>query len=256
MLIDAHNHLQDARFSGKTDQLVAEMKQAGISSCVVNGTTPSDWQAVAELADRHAGFVLPSFGLHPWKVKGRASHWCEDLERRLEQFPGAGVGEIGLDRWVKDHDIEDQKIVFREQLQLAARLDRPCTVHCLKAWGVLLKELRRSDRLPRMLIHSFGGSIETASELMAFDVWFSFSGYFLNSRKIDRIALFCELPKDRILVETDAPDMIPPKEDRPFGNGKANHPANLVRISERLVELSGITQERLRDNTMRWWGRL
>ena len=253
MLIDAHNHLQDPRFNGHTNNIVAAMKEVGIATCVVNGTEPSDWTAVADLAQRHSNFVLPSFGLHPWKIKGRADDWRQQLEDVLQRHPDAGVGEIGLDRWIDDYDIEDQKSVFRQQLNLAGTLQRPCTIHCLKAWGILIDELQACDRLPRILIHSFGGSIETAKQLLSLGCWFSFSGYFLHARKSAIIDVFRQLPADRILIETDAPDMALPEDEQEFRNSQFNHPANLRRISQRVVEQIGVSVEQLAENTNHWW---
>ena len=252
-MIDAHNHLQDPRFDGDQAAIITTMQDVGVSSCVVNGTESADWSAVAKLAESYPKFVLPAFGLHPWKVKGRAEGWLETLRDFLTRFPSAGVGEIGLDRWIEDHDIDDQLVVFRKQLDLALELSRPCTIHCLRAWGQLLKELASRESLPRFLVHSFGGSIETGRKLADLGAYFSFSGHFLHSRKEKVVEVFRQLPKDRILVETDAPDMIPPESDRPYGNDVINHPANLARIQKRLMELTGVTAEELEANTRRWW---
>ena len=253
MLIDAHNHLQDPRFGDDQAAIIATMQEVGITGCVVNGTEVADWPVVAELAESYPDFVLPSFGLHPWKVKGRAVDWQNTLREILLRFPNSGVGEIGLDRWIESHDIEDQLLVFRDQLFLAVELDRPCTIHCLRAWNQLLKELKACETLPRFLVHSFGGSIETGRKLADFGAYFSFSGHFLHSRKEKVIEVFRQLLTDRILVETDAPDMLPPESDRPFGVDDVNHPANLASIRNRLVQLVGITEEQLFANTNRWW---
>ena len=252
-MIDAHNHLQDPRFGGDQAAIIAAMREVGITSCVVNGTERADWSDVAALAESHSDFVLPSFGLHPWKVQGRADDWLRTLREFLVRFPNAGVGEIGLDRWIEGHDIEDQLVVFRDQLNLAVEFDRPCTIHCLRAWGQLLKELSQRDRLPRFLVHSFGGSIETGKKLADLGAYFSFSGYFLHERKAKAVEVFRQLPKDRILVETDAPDMLPPESDRLFGGDEVNHPANLARTCERLSELIGTSPQQLYSNTVQWF---
>jgi len=233
------------------------MKDSNITTCVVNGTEPADWPAVAELAKQYDGFVLPSFGLHPWKVPGRAADWFERLQDFLQQNPTAGVGEIGLDRWVEGHDIEDQTTVFGKQLNLAADLDRPCTIHCLKAWGPLVDVLQDCEMLPRMLIHSFAGSIETAQKLMSIgDCWFSFSGYFLHPRKAKVVDVFRRLPSDRILIETDAPDMALPKQHRQFGGEAFNHPANLQPIFQMADQWLGLSEQQLVANMDCWWNRL
>ena len=73
-LFDAHNHLQDARFGGQQDELIADCAAVGLTKMVVNGTRESDWPDVAALAKRH-DCVLPSFGLHPWFVHERTADW-------------------------------------------------------------------------------------------------------------------------------------------------------------------------------------
>lgn len=252
MLIDAHNHLQDTRFVGGQCSIISQMRVSGIDRCIVNGTHCDDWPSVAGLANDRPDFVIPSFGLHPWKVGGRRADWLDQLKSYLDWFPNAGVGEIGLDRWIDGHDIEDQKRVFRSQLKLAVELERPCTIHCLKAWGPLLEELGASEWLPRTLLHSFGGSIETGKRLVELGAYFSFSGYFLRPNKQKVVEVFRQLPKDRILVETDAPDMLPPDEDRPFKHQSFNHPANLVQIESRVTQLLDITSKQIFENTIRW----
>ena len=96
-LFDAHNHLQDERFGGQQDELIADCVAVGLSRMVVNGTCESDWPAVAALAKRH-DCVLPSFGLHPWFVHQRSPEWLAKLGQQLDDCPAA-VGEFGLDRW-------------------------------------------------------------------------------------------------------------------------------------------------------------
>ena len=233
MLIDAHNHLQDPRFEGRQAEVIAVMKDAGIRHAVVNGTEEEDWRLVGKLAEEYPDFVIPSFGLHPWKVMNRSSGWDQTLEDFLTRFPSAGLGECGLDRWIKEPHFNEQLKVFQRQLRIASERNRACTIHCLKAWGPLMQVLRDTQPLPQFLLHSFNGSIEIAHELTDLGAYFSFSGYFLHPRKKAQLEVFRQLPKERILLETDAPDMLPPEEARSYILRKWNHPANLNRIAER-----------------------
>ncbi len=90
-------------------------------------------------------------------MKKRSSNWQQALVRHLEAVPSA-VGEVGLDRWVKDYDLEQQREAFAWQLRLAAERNLPVSIHCLQAWGLLLDILRAEPR-PRCgyLLHSYGG---------------------------------------------------------------------------------------------------
>ena len=142
-LIDAHNHLHDARLAPHLREILPTLE---LQWAVVNGTREDDWPAVASLAAEHA-WVLPSFGLHPWQVAGRTPHWLAALRRQLDAHPRVGVGEIGLDCWIEGHALADQTRVFTAQLALAAERNLPATIHCIKAWGALW-EIVRTHPLP------------------------------------------------------------------------------------------------------------
>lgn len=249
-MIDAHNHLQDPRFKGRQPEIVAAMKEAGITGCVVNGTSEDDWPAVAQLAEEFPDFVHPAFGLHPWKVEQRSPRWFQTLGSYLEKHPHASIGECGLDRWMDSPDLEAQHQVFRQHLELSVDLSRSITIHCLKAWGPLLDELRSAATLPKFLLHSFAGSKETAKECLKLGAYFSFSGYFLHPRKAKVREIFKSLPPDRILAETDAPDM--PLPDPCFQFEEVNHPANLILVIEKLASLLDVDQEVFSENTRRF----
>lgn len=234
--IDSHNHLQDPRL-GDPAPVIAAMKEAGVVRCVVNATREADWGAVEKLALAEPDFVLPAFGIHPWHAHTAQDGWQTRLRGLLEKHPQASIGECGLDQWVTEPALEIQRPVFTGQLRIARELDRPVTIHCLKAWGALFEAFEESPPPARFLMHSFGGSIETARRLISLGAYFSFSGYFLQPRKASVVEVFRQLPPDRILLETDAPDMLPPEEaiTHPLAENR-NHPANLVAIGNALAE--------------------
>jgi len=281
-LYDAHNHLQDERFGGQQDDLLAQCREVGVARMVVNGSGESDWQAVAELARRHPDRVIPAFGIHPWYVHERTPAWKERLNRYLDDVPGAVVGEIGLDRWILECSpaaragvsqvlaefraapFAEQEEVFGEQLQIAAERNLPASLHCLQAWGALADRLR-SGRRPAcgFLLHSFGGPAEMVGSLAKLGAYFGFPGYFLHERKARHRETFRRIPEDRLLVETDAPDQLLPGTEelgRVLGvaeepaeewdlhgvDGRPlNHPANLRTVYRGLAVIRSAPIEKL-----------
>ncbi len=232
--LDSHNHLQDAQLAPHRDAILAELQGRNVARMVVNGTQESDWPAVQELA-RKSSMIVPSYGLHPWFVRERTEDWKKSLERHLGEAP-AGVGEIGLDRWIEGYDLPQQEEVFLWQWRLAAERNLPVSVHCLQAWGRLLELLKREPR-PKcgFLLHSYGGPKEMIPSFAALGAYFSVSGYFANERKARQLETFCHVPPERLLIETDAPDMLPPANliEHPLADpaGKAvNNPANIAAI--------------------------
>lgn len=237
---DAHNHLQDPRL-GDPGPVVAAMRAAGVGRCVVNATSEGDWAAVEALALAYPDFVLPSFGIHPWHAHEATEGWQQRLAALLEKHPQAAIGECGLDQWVSSPDLVVQMPVFLDQVKMACRLDRPLSIHCLRAWAPLFETFAASPPPPRFLMHSFGGSLETARRLIPLGAFFSCSGHFPYDRKAKAIEVFKQLPTDRILLETDAPDMPPPEAgcSHPLPGG-LNHPANLAGIGTALAARLGM----------------
>ena len=246
---DAHNHLQDPRL-GDPAPVIAAMRAAGVGRCVVNATREADWPAVEKLALDHPDFVLPAFGIHPWHAHTAGEGWEKRLKSILEKHPAASIGECGLDQWVSSPPIEVQVPVFLTQVRLARLLDRPLTIHCLKAWEPLFDAFEQQAPPHRFLMHSFGGSIETARRLIPLGAYFSCSGHFLSDRKKPALDVFRKLPTDRLLLESDAPDMRPPEAQvsHPLP-APLNHPANLPSIGRAFASAFGIDADEFRRIT-------
>ena len=244
---DAHCHYQFAEVPSAAVELA---RSEGVGYAVINGSSPEDWADVAALAARDPR-NLPSFGLHPWDVPTAPAGWLAELRRVLLAHPGAGVGEMGLDRWVEGFDPVAQEAAFRTQLALAVEFDRALTIHAVKAIGPLM-DILRATALPRrgFLLHSWNGPAELVAELARLGAYFSFSAHHLIPRKADlRVQFAAAIPRERILVETDAPALCPAPEFRlrelaPDAAGtEQNHPSNLVRNNAELARTMGVTAE-------------
>jgi len=148
---------------------------------------------------------------------------------------------------MKSPKLAEQHQIFREHLALGVEFQRSVTIHCLKAWGPLLDELKKAPALPKFLLHSFAGSWEVAQECLKLRAYFSFSGYFLHPRKEKVRQVFKKLPPERILIESDAPDMALPNPEFPLN--KLNHPANLRQIAKELASLTALKPELFSVNT-------
>jgi TatD DNase family protein len=265
-LYDAHNHLQDARLRPWMPRAASQaFEEENVRRAVVNGSCEGDWPAVEELARRYPQ-VIPSFGYHPWYVRERSGGWKENLINALSRLPSA-IGEIGLDRWIPDPDLASQEEVFVWQLQLAADRDLPASIHCLKAWGRLYDLLRTTRRPKRgFLLHSFGGPKEMIAPLADLGAYFSLPGYFAHDRKGRQREVFLQVPPERFLIETDAPDQcLPPDRAAypltdPETAKPLNHPADLISVYRFASELLGEPLEtlaaRVEGNFLRLFGGL
>ena len=264
-LFDSHTHLQDQRLAGDLSDVLKRAEREGVRYVVCNGTRESDWPRVEELAEENES-VLPCFGIHPWKCEGLSKNWL-DILAELVQTHKAGIGEIGLDKCVSPLDEELQKNIFKEQLRLAVSLDRPVSIHCIKAWEWLFDVLEKENTIPdKMMMHAYGGSIEIAKRLSDMGCYFSFGGGVLFEKHVKARKVLKEILSERLLIETDSPDMLPPrcyfKYDscsKECGEGR-NEPGNLVEILNGIAEIRGYKTEELREicwnNSMRFFEKL
>jgi TatD DNase family protein len=159
---------------------------------------------------------------------------------------------------------DGQEEVFLAQLRLAAARNLPVSIHCLQAWGRLLELLQAAPR-PRVgfVLHSYGGAAEMVAPLAKLGAYFSFPGHFLHARKLKQRETFRQIPADRLLIETDAPDQHLPADKILFPLAGAdsqplNHPANLPAVYAGLAEFLGEPVEslaaRVEENFLRVFG--
>jgi TatD DNase family protein len=223
LLFDAHCHLADARLAHCADALLqAARSEHGVRHCVVNGTCERDWPAVAALAARHPSVVLPSFGLHPWRVHECTADWQDVLEAALTAHPGAALGEAGLHAGGgATASATQQAAALEAQLALATRLRRPISLHCVQAFepmhAALLAAAPPSGyRDSGLLLHGYSGSAEMVRRFVALGAHFSFSATLGSMAARRAAALLAAVPDDRILLETDAPDGLPRRGSAPL----------------------------------------
>ncbi len=254
---DAHVHLADSQFATDVESVCQAAATAGVRALACSGTAPADWADVEALAARDLPLeVIPCFGLHPWSIAEAGPDWLEKLEAVLRRWPDAPVGEIGLDCWKEPVDRAAQQQAFCQQWTLAAKLDRPVIVHCVQAWGWLMEVLETLPPLERFMLHAYSGSTELIAPLAAHGAWFSVAGNVLRESHTRQQETLRHIPRERLLVETDAPDIVPPR--RFCRDGKRNEPANVPAILTGIAAFCDESPEELAEqvyqNSLQFFG--
>jgi len=272
-LFDPHVHLTSERYDDDLPEVIARLREAGLTGCMVicdPGDREPDCARAAEIVEQNPGFFL-AIGVHPHNANG----FSPEVEREIRRYAARGdcvcLGEIGLDYYdgfassselsnpVAKGDLksqgdfnlydfsprEVQRDVFERQLDLALELNLPVQLHIRDAHGEAIERLQarhRAGRLPRGVMHCYSGSWESAKTYLSMGLYISLSGVatFRNAPKVWEVAK--NLPEDRLLVETDCPYMAP----APM-RGKRNEPAFLRYTLERVAELRETDPERLAE---------
>ena len=263
MFIDSHAHLQDKRLEAQLESVLVRAKESRVTYIVSNAISEADWPKLSELEHKHQA-ILACYGIHPWFVHERSPDWLPKLETILRNSR-SGVGEIGLDFRKTKANKDEQVEVFRTQLGLAATYHRPAMIHCLSAFKELRESLQALYPLPcGFLLHGYGGSAELVPELLNLGAYFSFSGSVLKGDRNAAKKALQAVPLERLLVETDSPDMLPPLEFRhTLSSAQApefNEPCHLGRILYGIAAIRGEDVEEVAsciyENSMRFFSKL
>lgn len=239
MLMDAHIHLQDIRQQSTANAILAHARTQGIGRFFCNATSPTDWEAVRDIASHH-DWIRPFFGVHPWYVEGLEDNWFQRLSDCLDN-PCAGIGEIGLDKAKIGVDFEKQKEVFGRQVEMAIQTRRPFVVHCVRAWQETLDIISSYDpRDTPFMMHSFAGSEIVLSKFIELGGYISFSLKLLGnwSQKINE--LFSLVPLERLFLETDFPYLYGVGTDIDMESEADEYFKSVRRLYEIASDLKGI----------------
>ena len=232
MFVDAHCHLADPRFDPIRDAVLERARAAEIGYFVQGGVGPEDWARQMRMAS--ANWFL-AFGLHPWFVADHDDAACEAALASLRDLlPRAvALGELGLDRGPRcdPASLPRQRHFFERQLVLARELDKPLVLHVVRAHGEVIAMLRRLGGTWRGLVHAFTGSLEIARDYLDLGLYLSIGGALTRPGYKKLKNAVSDIPLDRLVVESDAPDMAPHGFDRGL-----NEPCGLWPVAEALGE--------------------
>ncbi len=237
--IDVHCHINEEDY-GSTENLLSNIKAAGVKKIISVGFDLSSSEFCAELAE-HNGGVYFTAGFHPTELKNYRAGDLAEIEELARRPKCVAVGEIGLDYHYPDTDKTLQRQAFAAQLELAHKLKMPVQIHsrdCAEDMLAMLKEYASALEYGAML-HCYSHSVEIAAELEKLGLYFSFGGTstWSGSKKAKRvIAALCA---DRIMSETDSP-YLPPKSK--YGTFP-NTPESIPEIVENIAGIKGIGVE-------------
>lgn len=236
-LVDTHCHLNDVKAFPDPGEAVAEAMAAGVDRLIVVAVD-NEWSRLAlEISDQQEG-VFAVVGWHP---SHSAEFKASDIRiiRKMAGHPKCvAIGEVGLDFYWDHATWEQQEICLHLHLDLAEEMGKPLVFHCRDAYPELLTILEERRPQTKMLFHCFSGTEEEADRALALGCWLGVDGPLTYPKNEATRSLFARLPKDKVLIETDAPWMAPV----PF-RGKRNRPAWVVHVNEALAGCWNMTPE-------------
>jgi TatD DNase family protein len=249
-LIDIGVNLAHRRFTTDRDAVIARALTAGVRAMIVTGTsTRASREARALAAARH-GVLWATAGIHPHEARDATPAAIEELGALARHPEVRAIGECGLDFDRMFSTREDQERAFAQQLGLAAEHKLPVFLHERAAHGrfaAILREHR--PRLPAAVVHCFTGTTAELEAYLALDLHIGITGWICDERRgVPLRALIPRIPRDRLMIETDAPFLLPRDLPKRPPDGR-NEPAFLPQILAAVARAAGRPAEMVAEET-------
>ena len=238
-LIDIGANLTHDSFDADRDEVLERAMASGVARIVVTGTSVTSSVQAAALCKAHPGRLFATAGVHPHHAAGFDAHTAAALRALLANPAFVAVGECGLDFFRDYSPREAQRHAFAAQLELAGEVSKPVFLHQRDAheeFVALLRPVR--DRLAGGVAHCFTGGVHELDAYLDLDLYIGVTGWVCDERRGGALrSAVPRIPLDRLLVETDAPYLLP-RDLAPKPQSRRNEPKFLAHIVERLAALT------------------
>jgi TatD DNase family protein len=249
-LIDIGVNLTHDAFQRDLSAVIKRAQEAGVAAMVVTGTSESSSREAQSLAHRYPGSLYATAGVHPHDAR----HWGPTTGDTLQALAATrevvALGETGLDFYRDFSPRSQQMQVFEAQLALAADLGMPVFLHERDASEAFLKTIRHyRSRLGSAVIHCFTGTAEQLAAYLDLDLHIGITGWICDERRgLHLRDLLPRIPLDRLMLETDAPYLLP-RTLRPKPKERRNEPAFLPHILNTVADCLNLTPDLVAETT-------
>lgn len=228
-IVDSHAHYEAEQFDEDRELLLRQVFPASGVACVVNmGSDVATSRATVDLTMQY-DYVYGAVGIHPEAAGNLDRDWLSAIETMSHEEKIVAIGEIGLDYHYQDACPKPRQMdVFQAQIDLALRRDLPIVVHDREAHADVMQVL--TQYRPRGVLHCFSGSAQMAKQVLQLGFYIGMGGVvtFKNARVTGEVVAV--VPKDRLLLETDAPYLSPEPT-----RGKRNDATKIQYVAEKIA---------------------
>jgi len=244
-LIDTHTHLYDTSFTNDFDAIIGRVRECGVSEVILPAIDSTYHNQMVRCADALPGFAYPAIGLHPTSVK---ENWRDELEFVMEtamQQKFIAIGEIGIDGYWSKEYMKEQLSVFKEQIELAVKMNLPVIVHMRESVEEIFKVLDNCRHLPlRGIFHAYSGSFETYQRLKMYGDFMFGIGGVVTYKNSGLPEVVNKMSLEAIVLETDSPWLTPV----PY-RGNRNEPSYVKIVAEKVAEIKKISFDEVAERT-------
>ena len=235
-LIDIGANLTHDSFDHDRGEVMARARQAGVVQMVVTGASREHSPKALDLARAHPGELFATAGVHPHHATEYTAECDAEMRALLAHPEVVAVGECGLDYFRDFSPRHAQRRAFELQLEIAADTGKPLFLHQRDAHRDFVDVMKQFEgRIGPAVVHCFTGTREELFECLDHDWHIGITGWLCDERRgLHLRELVKSIPANRLMVETDAPYLLP-RTVKPAPSHRRNEPMYLAHIVEELA---------------------
>lgn len=238
IFIDTHTHLYAKEFAADIATVIERAESEGVQKFFLPAIDSTATEDLLQLESRFPGKCIAMMGLHPCYVKDNYKEELKKVEEWLGKRRFAAVGEIGIDHYWDTSFAKEQEEAFRIQIEWALHYRLPIVIHTRNAMQETINIVKEySHRGIRGIFHCFGGSLESAKEIIKAGFYLGIGGV-VTYPKAGLADVLKDINLEHLVLETDAPYLSP----IPF-RGKRNESSYLKYIAQRVAEAKNVSLE-------------
>lgn len=238
-LIDIGLNLMHKSFDKNRAEIIEESAKVGVNQFIITGTNVQSSQTAKEYAKQNQfkNILFSTAGVHPHDAKTCNTETIVKLEEFAEEDCVVAIGECGLD-YNRNYSPQDvQREWFRNQIELAEKLDMPLFLHERDAHEDMMKILQEYPKMAKKaVVHCFTGTKEEAENYLSIGCHIGVTGWICDERRGESLQeAVTVIPPEKMMIETDAPFLIPrnlPKKPK----SNKNKPKYLPHILKTITE--------------------
>ncbi|MCI7238199.1 MAG: TatD family hydrolase [Anaerococcus sp.] len=241
-LIDSHAHLTDEAFDEDRSFLIRDLSNFSIEAVINPGTNLADSKKAVDLAKEYNN-IYAQVGIHPEEIEDMGEDDLAQIEELAQNDRVVAIGEIGLDYYYRDDNKKEQTEVFRAQLDLARKANKPVVVHTREV-GYDAYEILKDYTDLKVQIHCFSEGEDLLQKYMDLGFYISIGGVVTFKNGLNEKAAAALCPIERLMLETDSPYLSP----EPY-RGKRNDPRRIIEIARAIADIRGMDLKKLCKRT-------
>tara|TARA_B100001769_G_scaffold141142_1_gene110560 strand:+ start:466 stop:1257 length:792 start_codon:yes stop_codon:yes gene_type:complete len=252
-LIDIGANLTHPKLYDQLNKIVNNILSSETEIVIITSSNIEDTTIALDIISKYPEIFYTTIGYHPHNAKDFKIEHINKINKYSKNNKVIAIGECGLDYYREYSSVEQQIFCFENHLIIAKDNNMPIFLHERQAHGDFIALLKKYKHdIDKAVVHCFTGQKKELEAYLDLGCYIGITGWISDLDRGQHLHdLIKYIPKDKLMIETDSPYLIP--KNLPFKHDGVNQPSYLNYVAESIAECLNeditFVQEIVTENT-------